>query len=57
MDNLICLKVENIVAKGEIAHFEQFLLCHYVLKKLSAAEASESVYYEEKGVYFEVHFR
>ena len=39
MDNL---KVENIVAKGEIARTEQFL--HYVFKKSSAAEALESVY-------------
>ena len=37
MDNLK-LKVENIVAKGEIARF----------KKLSAAEASESVYMRER---------
>ena len=35
--------MENIVAKGEIARFEQFLLSHYVFKKPSAAEASESV--------------
>ena len=39
MDNL-CLKVENIVSKGEIAH--------YVFKKPSAAEASESVYMRER---------
>ena len=40
-DNL-WLKVENIVAKGEMAHFEQFLhlsLCFQ--KAVSAAEASE----------------
>ena len=41
MDNL-WLKVENIVAKGEIAR------CHYVFKKLSAAEASESIYMRER---------
>ena len=44
MDNLL-LKVENIVAKGEIAHYKQFhllLLC-FQKKKTSAAEASESV--------------
>ena len=35
MDDL-CLKMENIVAKGEI------------FKKLSAAEASESVYMRER---------
>ena len=38
MDNLR-LKVENIVAKGEIALF---------FKKPSAAEASESVYMRER---------
>ena len=37
-------KVENIVAKGEISHFEQFLLLSQIFQKLSAAEASESVY-------------
>ena len=42
------IKVENIVAKGEIARFEQFLFCHYVFKKTSAAEASESVYMRER---------
>ena len=44
MDNLL-LTVENIVAKGDIAHFEQFLLCHYVFKKLST---SEGVYMRER---------
>ena len=44
MDNLyIWVKMENIVAR-----FEQFLLCHYVFKKPSAAEASESVYIRER---------
>ena len=47
MDNL-WLKVENIVAKGEIACFEQFLFCHYVFNKSSAAEASESVYIKQR---------
>ena len=42
-------KVENIVAKGEIARFVQFLLLSlYDFKKLSAAEASESVYMRER---------
>ena len=36
-------KVENNVAKGEIAHFEQFLLLPQCFKKSSAAKASESV--------------
>ena len=34
--------------KGEIARFVQFLFCHYVFKKSSAAEASESVYMRER---------
>ena len=48
--------MENIVAKGEIARFEQFLVlsnfffCHYVFKKVSAAETSESVYMREKVI-------
>ena len=42
MDNL-CLKVENIEAKGEIASF-----MFYVFKKPSAEKASESVYMREK---------
>ena len=36
MDNL-WQKVENIVAKGEIAHFVPFFFCHHVFKKPSAA--------------------
>ena len=47
MDNL-WLKVENIVAKGEIARMSNFFFCHYVFKKPSAAEASESVYIRER---------
>ena len=46
MDNL-WLKVENIVAKGEILVLRNFFFCHY-FKKLSAAEASESVYMRER---------
>ena len=41
MDNL---KVENIVEKGELLVLSNFFFCHYVFKKLFAAEASESVY-------------
>ena len=37
-------KIKNIVAKGEIAHFEQLLLLSQCFKKSSAARASESVY-------------
>ena len=47
MDNLL-LKVENIVAKGEIACFELFFLCQFVFKKPSAAEVSESVDMRER---------
>ena len=36
------------MAKGEIACFVQFLFCHYVFKKPSAAEASESVNMRER---------
>ena len=37
------------MGKEEIARFEQFLFfCHYVFKKPSAAEASESVYMRER---------
>ena len=46
--NNLRLKVETIVAKGEIARFEQFFFCHYVFKKSSATEASESVYMRER---------
>ena len=35
--------VENILAKGENAHFEQPLLLMLCFKKLSAAEALENV--------------
>ena len=41
-------KVENIVANGEIACFEQFLLFPQCFQKQSAAEASESVYMRER---------
>ena len=47
MDNL-SLKVENIVAKEEIARFEQFLLLQLCFQKSSAADASESVYMRER---------
>ena len=35
------------MAKGEIARLSNFFFGHYVFKKLSAAEASESVYMRE----------
>ena len=40
--------VENILAKGEIARFEQFLFLSQCFRKLSAAEVSESVYMWER---------
>ena len=47
--NNLWRKVENIVAKGEIAPIlSNFSFCHYVFKKPSAAEASESVYMRER---------
>ena len=36
-------KDENIEAKREIAHIEQFLLLLNFIQKLTAAEASESI--------------
>ena len=45
MDNL-WLKVENIVAKGEIARFEQFLLLWLCFQK--ATEAPEGIYIRER---------
>ena len=39
---------ENIVAKEEIACFEQFLLLSQCLQKLSAVKASESVCLRER---------
>ena len=47
MDNL-WRKVENIVSKGELLVWSNFLFCHYVFKKLSAAEAPESIYMRER---------
>ena len=41
-------KVENIVAKGEIARFEQFLLLSKCFQKSSAADASKCVYMWER---------
>ena len=41
-------KVENIVAKAEIARLCNIFFCHYVFKKPSAAEASESVYMRKR---------
>ena len=47
------LKVENIVSKGEIVLvLGNFFFCHYVFKKLSAAEASDKRLYEWMGILF-----
>ena len=46
MDNLL-LKVENIVAKGEIARFEQFLLLSQCFQK--AVRGVRKCLYEGKG--------
>ena len=45
-------KVENITAKGEITHYEQFLLFQQCFQKSSAANASVSW----KGLTFFLHF-
>ena len=44
VQSLLLNTVENIVAKGEINRFEQFLLMSQCFQKPSAAEASEIVY-------------
>ena len=36
-------RVENIVAKGEIAHYEKFFMYHNVFQKLSAVNTSKSL--------------
>ena len=36
-------RIENIVTKGEIGHYEPFVLLPHCFQKLSAAEALESV--------------
>ena len=41
-------RVENIVSKGEIARFEQFLLLSQSFQKSTAKEASASVYMWER---------
>ena len=46
-------KFENAMAKGENAHHELFLLLQQGFQKLSAADASESIYILE-GVKLQV---
>ena len=48
MDKL-WLKVENIVAKGEIARFEQFLLLSLCFQKAVCCKGVKKHLYEEKG--------
>ena len=36
--------VENMLTKGEIAHYEQYFLLSYCFQHVSAAEAPESIY-------------
>ena len=43
------LKVENIVAKGEIAHFEQFLLLSLCFQKAICCRGVRKRLYEGKG--------
>ena len=45
---MILKRVENIVAKGEIAHDEQFLLLSQCFQNSFAAEASWRVYMWER---------
>ena len=48
MKELSLNRVKNIVAKGEIAQYEKFLLLLQCFQKSSAAEASESVCMRER---------
>ena len=41
-------RVEVIVANGDIAHYEQFILFPDKFQKFYAAEASESVHIKER---------
>ena len=45
-------RVENIVAKGDIAYFEQCFLLQQFFQKSSAAEASEIIYMLERVKFF-----
>ena len=44
-------RVENIVGKGEIAHYEQFLLFPQCFQKLSVVDASKQVSVELKTLW------
>ena len=43
------LGIENIVAREEIAHHEQFLLWPQSFQKTSAVEALKSIYMKERA--------
>ena len=43
MKETLLKKVKNIVVKGEIVHYEQYLFLSHCYQNASAAEASESV--------------
>ena len=43
-ESIITEKNENIVTKGEIAHYERFLLLPQCFQELSAAVVLESIY-------------
>ena len=46
--NIFFQNIENIVSKGKLLVSSNFFFCHNVIKKPSAAEASESVYMRER---------
>ena len=48
MDNLSDLKWKTLWQKEKLLVLSNFFFCHYVFKKPSAAEASESVYMSER---------
>ena len=50
MKKQLLKKVENIVAKEEIACFEQFLLLSQCFQKSSCAKASKSIYMWERDM-------
>ena len=56
MDNL-WLKVENIVAKGEIAHFDQFLLLSLCFQKAVCCRGVRKRLYEGKGFMMQCRWR
>ena len=55
MDNL-WLKVENIVAKGEIARFEKFLLLLLCFQNAVCCRGVRKRLYDEKGEHVEMKF-